>query len=105
MGGTARMRPGSGASTTVIEVNLLNAAPGGEHPWEAHRGQCGEDQGVFGPTEAYKPLKVDSDGRASSSATLPVATPDEGQYFVLVHASGSNAEMVVACGNLAPPVD
>ena len=104
MNGTAKMAPGSGDNSTVVSVQLSNAAPGGEHPWEAHRGQCGQDQGVLGPSEAYEPLKVDSDGRATSSATLPVATPDKGDYFVLVHASGANAETIVACGNLAPPV-
>jgi len=30
-------------------------------------------------------------------------TPTTGNYFVLVSASAANAQMVVACGNLAPP--
>ena len=91
------------ADRTEAEVTLANAVPGGLHPWHVHRGRCGQDQGIFGPTEAYKPLKVGGDGRASSKAVLDVATPKTGQYFVNVHASTQNMQTIVACGNLAPP--
>lgn len=68
-----------------------------------HRGQCGADDGVFGPAEAYTPLKIGDDGRTEATATIPVMTPTTGSYFVLVGASAANATMIVACGNLAPP--
>src|SRR5919204_591919 len=69
-----------------------------EHPVEQ-----GADEGVFGPGDAYTPVKVNDDGRASASTTLPLETPTGGSYFVSVRASAANVEMTVACGNLAPP--
>ena len=88
---------------TQAQVDISNAVPGAKHPWHVHRGQCGSDQGIFGPTDAYKPLKVDNDGKASATAVLSVPLPRTGNYFVNVHASASNMKSIVACGNLAPP--
>ena len=88
---------------TRAHVEIGNAVPGGRHPWHVHRGQCGRDQGVLGPADAYKPLKVESNGRASSTSDLPLALPKTGDYFVNVHASARNMSTIVACGNLAPP--
>jgi hypothetical protein len=99
------MAPGSNATSTNISLAVANASPGGLHPWEAHMGQCGAgmDDGVFGPSEAYKPLKIDADGHANGTATVPMNTPETGSYFVVVHASVANPGTIVACGNLAPP--
>jgi len=102
--GSAWMGPDEkNADRSQAQVNLSNAVPGGLHPWHVHRGRCGQDQGIFGPAEAYKPLKVGGDGRASSKAVLDVATPKTGELFVNVHASAQNVQTIVACGNLAPP--
>jgi hypothetical protein len=68
-----------------------------------HRGQCGSDKGIFGPADAYPPLKVEGDGRASATARLETPYPKTGEYFVNVHASAKNMHTIVACGNLAPP--
>lgn len=105
MNGSASMAPATNGTSTDITLNLANASPGGLHPWAVHWGQCGArtDEGVFGPSEAYKPLKVESDGRASGSATVQLQTPKTGSYFVVVRASAANSEAIVACGNLAPP--
>ena len=104
MNGSASMAP-SGGSSTTITLDLANASPGGLHPWAAHRGQCGAgmDDGVLGASQAYEPLKVDSDGRATATATVSLQTPRTGSYFVVVLASVANSETIVACGNLAPP--
>lgn len=102
--GSAWMGPDEkNADRTQTQVNLSNAVPGGVHPWHVHRGRCGQDQGIFGAAEDYKPLKVGGDGRASSEAELKVPTPKTGAYFVSVHASAQNMKTIVACGNLAPP--
>jgi hypothetical protein len=89
--------------TTQAHVEILNAAPGGRHPWHVHRGQCGADEGVFGPADAYSELKVGGDGKAQANATLSTPMPAAGQYFINVHASAANMNTIVACGNLAPP--
>jgi len=88
---------------TRAHVEISNAVPGGKHPWHVHRGQCGTDQGIFGPADAYPPLKVEGNGRASATATLPVGFPESGEFFVNVHASANNMSTIVGCGNLAPP--
>ena len=101
--GTASMAPGSDGQKTTVTVMVSNAAPGGVHPWEVHQGQCGADQGIFGPQDEYKPIKIGSDGKGEEKATIPMPTPTFGNYFVLLHASSQNRETVIACGNMAPP--
>jgi hypothetical protein len=88
---------------TRAHVEISNAVPGGRHPWHVHRGQCGADQGIYGAADAYKPLRVEGDGRAQEDAVLAVALPRSGSFFINVHASASNMSRIIACGNLAPP--
>ncbi len=88
---------------TRAHVQVSNAVPGGVHPWHVHRGQCGSDQGIWGPSDAYKPLTVEGNGRAVADAQLPMPLPKTGDFFVNVHASTRNMKTIVACGNLAPP--
>ena len=103
MTGQISMSPGSSAGNTNVALLLANASPGGLHPWQLHRGQCGMDDGVFGSTSDYKTLKVDESGRATGSATIPLVMPNDGRYFVSVGASEANNSTIVACGNLASP--
>jgi len=103
MSGSASMTPGSRSGNTTVSLDLANATPGGRHPWQLHRGQCGTDGGMVGTSAAYPVAQVGRDGHATSSATLPLVTPTEGSYFVVVQASTGNALVTVACGNLAPP--
>ena len=103
MTGQISMSPGSNAGNTNVALLLANASPGGMHPWQLHRGQCGTDDGVFGSADAYKTLKVDEYGRASSNANVPLVMPNDGRYFVSVGASAANPETIVACGNHASP--
>jgi hypothetical protein len=102
--GSAWMGPDEkNADRTQAHVDVANAVPGGLHPWHIHRGRCGSDQGILGPPDAYRLLKVESSGRANSTATLTVPFPKTGDFFVNVHASPKNMRTIVACGNLAPP--
>ena len=103
MNGTASMAPATKTGNTTVVLELANATPGGLHPWQLHRGQCGADQGVFGDADLYHAAKVGGDGHASSLANVPLTTPTTGSYFVVVRASAANNAMTVACGNLAPP--
>ncbi|HSM61851.1 MAG TPA: hypothetical protein VK849_13675 [Longimicrobiales bacterium] len=105
MSGSASMAPDPDGTSTVITLSLANATPGGLHPWAAHQGRCGTgmDYGVFGSSDKYERVEVDSDGHASGQATVPLTTLRSGDYFVAVYASEANSGMVVACGNLAPP--
>ena len=105
MKGSATMQPsGNDGQSTVFALSIDNATPGGVHPWQVHRGQCGtDDEGLVGSADAYRAIKIGDDGRGTSSASIPMATPSSGNYFVTVQASAANPETVVACGNLAPP--
>jgi hypothetical protein len=88
---------------TRAHVQISNAVPGGQHPWHVHRGRCGTDQGILGPADAYRPLKVEGDGQAVADALLEIPLPRSGNYFINVHASARNLSTIIACGNLAPP--
>ena len=78
MTGSVSMTPGSNSGNTNVALLLANASPGGLHPWQLHRGQCGMDEGLFGAGESFKALKIDEYGRASGSASLPNAMPTAG---------------------------
>jgi hypothetical protein len=103
MSGSASMTPSSRSGNTTVSLDLANATPGGLHPWQLHRGQCGADDGIIGASGAYPVAHVGRDGHATSSASVPFVTPTEGSYFVMVRASAANDAVTVACGNLAPP--
>ena len=103
MNGTASMQPASDDGKTDFSLRVSNATPGGLHPWQVHRGQCGMDDGVFGPADAYRAVKIGDDGRGETGATIEERTPTLGNYFVVVYASAANPGTVVACGNLAAP--
>jgi len=89
---------------TEASVEIQNAVPGGEHPWHVHLGQCGSNGQILGQADAYSPLEVGGDGKASATAELAMALPRTGQYHINVHASRNNMGTIIACGNLAPPI-
>lgn len=102
--GSAWMAPASDGRRTQVSVSVRNATPGGVHPWEIREGRCGDDEGdFFGESEDYKHIKVDDDGEGTVTAAIREDFPEDGEYFVLVHASPNNLNTIVACGNLAPP--
>ena len=103
MKGSATMQPSKNSESTDFSLNIDNATPGGRHPWQVHRGQCGADEGLVGTADAYRVITVGDNGRGTAAATVPMTTPTTGSYYVTVSASAANAETVVACGNLAPP--
>jgi hypothetical protein len=104
MSGAASMAPGPDGNT-IVTVELANASPGGIHPWGARIGQCGSrtDDAAFGSARVYEPLRIGSNGRATATASVPLRMHDRNQYYIEVRASEANPDMVVACGNLAPP--
>jgi hypothetical protein len=101
--GTAWMQPSVKGEGTRVSLKIGNATPGGVHPWDIRRGQCGTDEGEFRSGIAYKSLKIDDQGKGESFTIVPGDAPTSGNYFVSVYASAANTGTVVACGNLAPP--
>src|SRR6476659_1961948 len=53
MNGSASMAPATKSGNTTVSLDLANATPGGLHPWQIHRGQCGSDNGVGGSVGEY----------------------------------------------------
>jgi hypothetical protein len=104
MAGTAWMATGEENNETRVHVEIANAAPGGTHPWEVQRGRCGADGDLFGSPDDYEPIEIDDDGQATVTVELAESLPRDGDYSVEVLASTSNRELVVACANLAPPI-
>lgn len=105
MTGTVTMAPTADGSNTLVTINLANASPGGVHPWEVRSGECGSASSstTFGSRDAYEPLEVDDDGRASQTVTIDERIPSTGRYSAVIHASEANRRTIVACGNLAEP--
>src|SRR4249919_1850830 len=86
MEGSASMQPtGSDHESTLLSVSISNATPGGVHPWQVRRGQCGADQGAFNSGARYQPVKVGDDGRGEAGLTVPGTTPEAGEFFVTVY--------------------
>jgi hypothetical protein len=102
--GTAWMASGESANETRVHVEIENALPGGAHPWRMQRGRCGSSGIPFGSSGDLEPIEVDDDGRAAATADIPVALPRDGEFSIALLASATNRDLVVACGNLAPPV-
>jgi hypothetical protein len=100
--GTATVEPGTSAGTTVATVSITGAKPGAVYPWHVHIGKCGMTPGgkVWGDASAYKPLTAGSDGTAKGTATISMAVPMSGDYYVNIHASPSDLGTIVSCGNL-----
>jgi len=100
--GMATVEPGTSAGTTVATVSLTGAKPGAVYPWHVHVDKCGMTPGgkVWGDASAYKPLTAGSDGTAKGTATIKMAVPASGGYYVNIHASPTNMATIVSCGNL-----
>ena len=101
-GWAAMVRDSSGLNT-LVTLSLGDEAPGAILRWSVNRGRCGADEGVFGPAGVYQPIRIDSAGRATASARVPLRLPAAGGYFVNVRVPSAGGEVTVACGNLAPP--
>jgi hypothetical protein len=85
---------------TEVTVNIANASPGQQLPWHIHEGSCGNDRGIVGGASSYSPLIVGNNGAANGRANLTVSLDEAKDYFVNVHASPTNLETIVACGDL-----
>ncbi|HEU4828093.1 MAG TPA: hypothetical protein VFT04_02755 [Gemmatimonadales bacterium] len=101
--GNGWMAADENPARTRAGATLANATPGGEHPWHVHVGRCGSNGAIVGGASSYRPLKVGRNGRAEATATLDLALPRSGEYYINVHASAANLGTIIACGNLAPP--
>ena len=90
---------------TKVNVEMSNMVPGGVHPWIIRTGQCGMGGSeVLSVTDSHQ-LKIGDDGKAAADVTTDSPFQNSGQYMIAVLASSENRDQVIACGNLAPPVN
>jgi hypothetical protein len=98
--GDVEMVAGKVSGTTAIEVTYARDAAGAVRPWHVHVGSCAKGGPVLGAASAYPALRVDGKGAAEGKATLRLALPDSGSYYVNIHESAAAMAKVVACGDL-----
>ena len=85
---------------TTISVNLANAMAGQRLPWHVHEGTCDNDMGIVGGASSYPVIVVASDGTASVNTVLNYTLDEAKDYIINVHASPTNLQTIVACGDL-----
>ncbi len=98
--GEASMKAGADGATTDVSVMLMGDDAGATRPWHVHVGSCAKGGGVFGGGKSYTPITSEGTGHGMSKATLPVAIPDTGSYYVNIHESAGNMGKIVACGDM-----
>jgi hypothetical protein len=97
---TGNFKANSGEGKTTVAVNIANAMAGQRLPWHVHEGKCDNDMGIIGGASSYPIITVGNDGRASSNVVLSLQLDEAKDYFVNVHASPTNLQTIVACGDL-----
>ena len=98
--GEVEMVAGKTPGTTAVEVSVARDAAGAVRPWHVHVGSCAKGGPVLGAAAAYPALRVNGKGAAEGEATLRLALPDSGSYYVNVHESAATMSKIVACGDL-----
>ena len=85
---------------TTASISLDGAGSGGQHPWMIHEGTCNMPGAGVGMASDYPLISVGSDGRGNATANLAARLDEAKNYVVIVHASQSDMQTVVACGEL-----
>ena len=98
--GEVEMVAGKTPGTTAVEVSVARDAAGAVRPWHVHVGSCAKGGPILGSASAYPALRVNGKGAAEGEATLRLALPDSGSYYVNVHESAVAMSKIVACGDL-----
>jgi len=90
----------SARGRTVVTARIVQAAPGGSHPWHIHAGSCDSGGSIMGDATAYPPLQVGAAGMAEAWTTLDHGLNPDQAYHVNVHLSAAELSTIVACGDL-----
>ena len=98
--GLAEMVGGKTKGTTAVSVSYKGDTPGARRPWHVHIGSCKKGGAVLGGATSYAPLTASATGTAESKATLRLALPDSGEFYVNIHESPTTMGKVIACGDL-----
>ena len=94
--GSATMKSTADDKGTEIDLKLMGVAASASHVWHVHTGSCTKAGAPWGGAGNYKPIVADAKGNGESKATIPLAVPDTGSYYVNIH----EGTKIVACGDM-----
>jgi hypothetical protein len=101
---SSNVRGTAGVQSAVVaagvKISISGATPGASHPWHVHTGTCANSGGIVGSANSYPVLTVDTDGKASATATIGTSLSEGTAYSVNVHRSAADMGTIIACGEL-----
>jgi hypothetical protein len=100
--GEVSVSPTDRAGQFRVALTLRGSAPGQQHPWHVHRGRCDAEGPIVGSTIAYPVLQIRGDGNVDLNRTIDASLDPAAAYYVDVHASRANMDLIIACADLLP---
>ena len=85
---------------TEARVAVKGAVAGGQHPWMIHEGSCNLPGAGVGTASDYPVITITADGSGTAVANLMHRLDEAKDYIAVVHASQSDMNTIVACGDL-----
>jgi hypothetical protein len=85
-----------------VGINLNGDEPLAIRTWHVHRGTCANPAEIMGDDPDYPRLLMDPDGSATQYATVPAQLNSAFSYYIDVHRSDTDQNILIACGNLVP---
>ena len=85
---------------TTASISIDGATSGGQYPWMIHEGTCNQPGNPVGMASDYPLVSIGADGKGHATANVMHRLDEAKDYVVVVHASQSDMQTVVACGDL-----
>jgi hypothetical protein len=100
--GEVSISPTGRAAEFRTVLTLRGSDAGQQHPWHVHRGRCDSQGPVVGSILAYPVLQIRGDGNVDLTQTIRERLEPGPSYYVDIHASRSNMDLIIACADLLP---
>jgi hypothetical protein len=100
--GEAFVTPGTRPESFNVVLRIMGSEAGQQHPWHVHAGNCEAPGDVVGSVISYRPMAIRGDGQYNLEVTIDGHLQRGRAYHVDVHASPTQPDRIVACGNLLP---
>lgn len=99
--GDAHVMSTIGVKSIMAGADIQFDAPFATRPWHVHVGPCATDGGIVGRPGSYPLLRTNRGGRDDVTVWLPGGIEPDGVYHVDVHASATELQTIIACGDLS----
>ena len=83
-------------------LTLRGSNAGEQHPWHVHTGRCDAEGPIVGSMLAYPVLQIRGDGNADLAQTIRERLVPGTSYYVDIHRSRANMDIIIACADLHP---